>query len=302
MRNESPSLLGRLFFIIWPVVLIAGTLYGVRDFVLKEGLPGIIQMPLVPATTMGGSAVLGLRGSTGTIAGVTVIDPVSPRIGIGPFSQSNQPEFDLDVLSDTVRFTARSAEGAVQFHLPKDAEIVLNGKNPVSLSKLIDSIQNQSTVGNVMAQVDDLDKQISAVNDSLKIVATATNEADKKADKAQQSADSAAQRAIKANGLAQQGIGSAAKAQQMALAGQDLAKRAQATADKATGLANAGQQSANQAMNSANKGIKNSLALKKYIDHRSLEIQNSLNGHYRANRPGGKELNFQKITASRGGE
>jgi len=288
MNGSSPA--RTVLWLLWPV-LIALVCIGAVLAKLGGGLPGRLAMPVYPADP-GAPAAFGVpaRGAGDpprAVHGLQVTPGAAAKIGLGAFGAGEQPEHDLDVRADTVRIAARDAGGQVRLLLPEDVQLLL-GEQVIELKEFIDSMQKRATVENLLGRLEQLEGTVAALQAETRQARAEAQAAAAHAGEVEKQAASARARANEAAGLAQQGIAGAREAR-------ELAERAQATGDRATGLANAAQGGADQATATAKRALDNTIALKRYVDLRNREIQENVNAHYRSNRPGGKELEFQPV-------
>ncbi len=288
MNGSSPA--RTVLWLLWPV-LIALVCIGAVLAKLGGGLPGRLAMPVYPADPAAPAAFGVARAGAGDppafVHGVTVTPGAAPKVGLGAFTAVDRPEHDLDVRADTVRIAARDEDGRLRLLLPEDVQLLL-GEEVIELKKFIDSMQKRATVENLLGRLEQLDEAVAALQAETGQARAEAQAAAAHAGEVEKLASAARARANEAAGLGQQGIAAAREAR-------ELAERAQATGDRATGLANAAQGSADQATATAKRALDNTIALKRYVDLRNREIQENINAHYRSNRPGGKELEFQAV-------
>ena len=288
--------------IIWPVVVAGVSLFGLTYYVAVHGLPGRFLMPLTTIAA-GKPAVLGATPAGAGAefqAGVTVTASNPPQVGIGPFTATNPPQRDVDILAESLRVNSRDGDDSLRVELPQKVHLVIDGPRPldIDVGDFIRDMQKRATVENLISRVQEVQNAATSAKQDAAVAQQLAHEAATGASQAQALAESAQSRADKAAAVGGQGVSLAREAQQMAKVGQEKAAQAQATGDRATDIANTAQQTAGKATATSERAVQNTLALKRYVDYRDAEIQSNINEHYRSNRPGGKELVFRKINVS----
>ena len=107
--------------IIWPVVVAGVSLFGLTYYVAVHGLPGRFLMPLTTIAA-GKPAVLGATPAGAGAefqAGVTVTASNPPQVGIGPFTATNPPQRDVDILAESLRVNSRDGDDSLRVELPQ---------------------------------------------------------------------------------------------------------------------------------------------------------------------------------------